>query len=879
MTEPPAGLTTALADRYRLDRELGRGGMATVWLAHDVRHGRQVAVKVLHPELGAVLGVERFLAEIRTTAHLSHPGILPLFDSGTAAGQVFYVMPYVPGESLRARMDREGQLPVGDAVRITVEVAEALAHAHGQGVIHRDIKPENILLQGGHPLLADFGIALAVQEAGGGRLTQTGLSLGTPQYMSPEQAGAERSVDGRSDIYSLGAVLYEMLAGVPPFSAPTTQAVLVKLMTEEPRPLVALRKSVPDHVADAVHTALEKLPADRFATPTEFAQALGGGTAPTRRRADAPTRRRSGARAVALAAGAAGLVLGGIAGVLAARALAGPPASPPPSHLAILAENVGGSGGPALRRQLAFTPDAESVVFVAVDANGVNELRRQRLDAPEPVRVEGSSSLAGPVISPDGRWVFASGSEGTFRLPLAGGPRTRLPEDFYLADVAPDGTFWFSTAGTSVLKRLRPGMDTAEVAVGGERRFDVHQVLDARTAIVLHRVVGTSSGLVYLLDLVRGDTTRLLDFVVVEARYTAGHLVWVTPDGNLGASTWDRARERRGPPVQLTTGVSLTGTGIAQVAVAPNGSVAYIPESPRQLAHVDFQGAARPLLAEARTFHAPQYSPDGSRLAFDFTSAEGRDSWVLDLVQGTLIRATFAGDGHDATWAPDGRHLTYVSARSGALGIYRIRPGTTGVAESRVATPQLSWTGEWAADGSGLVTTATLTPGSESDVAFLAGGGRGPLEPLVATPFYEAYPALSPDGRWLAYVSNRSGPQQVYVRPFPGNEGDESVQVSLDGGSEPVWSPDGRRLAYRGTVEGRPELVLVDVDGSGPLRIRGRRALFSLADFIATAPHANYDFAPDGEGFVMVRRSPSSRIMVIQNLPALVRRLEGTAGR
>lgn len=517
-------------------------------------------------------------------------------------------------------------------------------------------------------------------------------------------------------------------------------------------------------------------------------------------------------------------------------------------------------------------------MFVVVGTGGMNQLMHQRLDAPEAARLPGSNTLAGPVVSPDGRWIYGSGTEGAFRIPVEGGARSRLPEEFYQADIAPDGTLWYSSPG-AVLRRLRPGSDSAEAPFGSERRLEVHQVLDDRTAIVLARVMGTASGPVYLLDLERGDTTRLFDFTVVEARSVAGHLVWVMPDGSLMASTWDRGSGRRGPAVQLATGVSLTGTGIAQIAVAENGSVAYIPESPRQLAYVDFQGAARPVVPEPRNFHAPQYSPDGRRLSFDFTSPEGRDSWVLDLAQGTLTRASFTGDGHDATWAPDGRHLTYISARSGALGVYRIRPGGSAVAESLFASTELTWTGEWLPDGSGLVTTASLPPGTDNDIALLTGGGRGPLEPILATSFTEQYPTRSPDGRWLAYVSNQSGPQQVYVRPFPGSDSDESVQVSLEGGTEPVWSPDGRQLAYRSGVEGRPELVLVDVSATAPFTVTSRRGLFPLADYIATAPHANYDFAPDGKGFVMVRRSPSSRIMVIQNLPELVRRLAGAPAR
>ncbi|QJR37918.1 serine/threonine-protein kinase [Gemmatimonas groenlandica] len=273
MTDTTA-LAAAIADRYTLDRELGRGGMATVYLARDIRHDRMVALKLLHPELGAVLGAERFLSEIRTTANLQHPNILPLFDSGSAAGLVFYVMPYVTGETLRDKLAREGQLSVNDAVRITRGIASALNYAHRQGVIHRDIKPENILLQDGQPLVADFGIALAVSNAGGTRITQTGLSVGTPAYMSPEQAAAERQLDGRSDQYSLASVLYELLAGGPPFTGASAAAVMSRVMTEVPRPVHALRPAVPESVSDALSRALEKVPADRYESVAHFADAL-----------------------------------------------------------------------------------------------------------------------------------------------------------------------------------------------------------------------------------------------------------------------------------------------------------------------------------------------------------------------------------------------------------------------------------------------------------------------------------------------------------------------------------------------------------------------------------------------------------------------------
>jgi len=271
------GLAAALQDRYRLDRELGQGGMATVYLAHDLKHDRDVALKVLRPELAAVLGRERFLAEIHLTAKLDHPHILTLIDSGESGGFLWYVVPFIRGESLRQKLEREKQLGVEEALTITKQVAGALDYAHRQGVIHRDIKPENILLHEGEAMLADFGIALAAREAAGNRLTETGLSLGTPQYMSPEQATGDRHLDARSDVYSLAAVLYEMLTGEPPHTGATVQAVIAKLMTERPTRLRVVRDTVPEGIDAAVARALAKVPADRFGSPAEFAAALDSG--------------------------------------------------------------------------------------------------------------------------------------------------------------------------------------------------------------------------------------------------------------------------------------------------------------------------------------------------------------------------------------------------------------------------------------------------------------------------------------------------------------------------------------------------------------------------------------------------------------------------
>jgi len=309
MAEVTEHLSTPLADRYRIERRLGEGGMATVYLAEDVKHDRKVALKVLRPELAAVLGADRFVQEIKTTAQLQHPHILPLYDSGSTTTLngggtelLYYVMPYIQGETLRAKLDREVQLGIDEAVKITTEVADALQYAHEHGVIHRDIKPENILLHDGRVMVADFGIALAVSAAGGGRMTETGLSLGTPHYMSPEQATADRHITNRSDIFSLGSVLFEMLTGELPHTGSSAQAIIFKIVSDEARPVRELRKAVPPHVAAAVAKAVEKLPADRFENAKAFADALDtpgltssvAALAPRSRRFVVPALARSG---------------------------------------------------------------------------------------------------------------------------------------------------------------------------------------------------------------------------------------------------------------------------------------------------------------------------------------------------------------------------------------------------------------------------------------------------------------------------------------------------------------------------------------------------------------------------------------------------------
>jgi eukaryotic-like serine/threonine-protein kinase len=872
--------------------------MATVYLAEDLKHGRRVAIKLLHPELSAILGGERFLAEIKVTANLQHPHILGLIDSGEADGLLYYVMPYVAGESLRARLARERQLPVEEALRLSREVASALDYAHRQGVVHRDIKPENILLQDGAALVADFGIALAVHQAGGSRMTQTGMSLGTPAYMSPEQAMGDREIGPRSDVYALGAMSYEMLAGEPPFTGPSSQAIVAKVLTEQPPPLRAKRPTVPPAAESAIMTALQKLPADRWGSAREFSEALAGRdtgaprsqpvpTVPTP--AAAPRRERTLALPWWIGWAAAAIAVG-----VAIWAFLRPGPELPPSRLAILVSGLGGSGASSAQRHIAFLPDGQGLVYSVITPDGALQLIRQGLDAESGTAIQGAVGLASPLVSPDGRSIVGTQgvSRQVLRVPLDGGGAELVAPGLLTTDgaaFAPDGSLWYSgdgelgqVIGDSLVSRIRG------------RQLRVLQILDdGRTALTVRTRVGNATGAVVLADLKNGTETTLLSAPVVEARLTRNILVWVTGGGIVQAAPLDRSGTRlASPPVTIASNAAVTGQSVAQLAVADNGNLAYIPQEPASLVFIDRTGASRLVTSERRNFHHPMFSPDGRRISLDFNSVEGRNVWILDLGDGTLSRATFDRDGHDATWTPDGRFLSYIVpvARPGGvtLVLLRKRPGSAEPPDTLLASPALSYTGAWLRDGSALVTTATNVrrdpqrPDSAqavtgSDAGIIRNAGKGPLEPLVASRFEESYVGVSPDGRWISFVSDQSGREEVYVRDLKGER--DQVLVSVDGGNEPVWSPDGRELFYRETRQENPFLVAARLATTPGLAVTARKRLFPIGEIVSTSPHANYDVSPDGKSFVMVRSSPAARVVVIQNLPALIRRLRGGAQR
>ena len=872
--DPTASLNTALAGRYDVVREIGRGGMATVYLARDIRHERNVALKVLNPELGAVLGAERFLSEIRVTANLQHPNLLPLFDSGEASGLLFYVMPFVEGETLRARLDREKQLPVDDAVRIAVAIASALAYAHERGVIHRDLKPENILIQAGQPVIADFGIALAVSKAGGARVTQTGLSLGTPQYMSPEQAAGDRAIDGRSDIYSLGAVTYEMLAGEPPHSGTSAQAIIAKLMTQDPQPLRALRASVPGNVADAVEKALAKLPADRFGTAKEFADALAN-PAFTLSTIVAAGRGRAEARSFKVAfVGTA--VLAALFLAIGLWALLRPAPAQQVVRYNLVLDSVEALSTSALWGRIALSPDGSRLAYIGGPHAQVMVRSRNQLHA---TPLAGTEQASTPFFSPDGAHVgFIAG--GSLKIAsINGGPPVTVTDSMVgLAGASwgSDGFIYADGDGATGLVRVAakagavPKWFTVLDTARKEADHQFPDVLPDGNGVLFSVRYRSGKRALAVADVATGAHRVLLKDGCCARYVPGGHLAYVTSGGALVVVPFEvRGAKITGEPTMVTDGL-LTFSAAASVdlAISSAGTLAYATHGSLQAepVWVTRDGTTRRVDdAFQGEFLSPTLSPDGTRLAMSVTSGTDADIWVKQLDTGPRVKVTFDGGiKRYPTWTPDGRSVTFASDASGSLDLWTKR--ADGSAPQFLQLHQSRNIAEsfWSPDGAWLIyRTATGTPGGGDILAIRPGKDTVPV-PLVATSFSELTPAISPDGRWLAYSSDETGVREVYVVPFL-NSGTGKWAVSTHGGSEPLWSHHSGELFYR---DGARNMVAVGVKTTPVFSLGRATTLFNASGFVELAVHQQYAVAPDDRRFLMLRpisASGSDKLIIVDN--------------
>ncbi|HYC31383.1 MAG TPA: protein kinase [Gemmatimonadales bacterium] len=797
-----ADLNLALGTRYRLERELGRGGMATVFLAHDLRHDRRVAIKVLRPEIGALVGSDRFLQEIHLTARLRHPHILPVYDSGEAAGVLFFVTPLVEGGSLRQRLTAEGKLSPAEAARIAREVADALAYAHAHGVIHRDIKPDNILLESGHATVADFGIARALSAAGADRATQAGLVLGTPSYMSPEQALGEE-VDARTDVYGLGAVLYEMLAGEPPANA---------LLASAPPPLPAGAGS--HGVAGVVTRALARSPADRFATAAEMGDALGGTVA----RATGST----GGRRLALAIAALGVLVAGGALWLLRRG-DDDAGRPPITRLTQITFDE------AVEEYPAWSPDGRRLVFSRTVDGYRNLFLREYPSGEERQLTRGRRDDIQASWSPDGRtiamvrsslpsgklepgdvlgWYFEGGD--VWAVDVESGKETQLVAGAFNPSWSPDGTRLAVDASLTGPHRIW---------ISDAAGRDLRQVTDDSSEVVAHTTPRWSPDgrhIVFrrLLTTVRSD--------IAVAAVETGAIRMVTRDDVLDA---DPVWSPSGRYIYFTSGRG-GGLNLWRARVSADGTPA---------------GALQQLTTGAGDDLQPTISPDGKRVALTISRIEA-DLWRLPVDRATG-RAAGAPEAVVSTtrvesrggWSPDGRSIAFNSDRQGDMNLW-VR-GPDGVDRQLTRGPGGDYQPNWAPDGRTIAFFSSR--GGQNDI-WTVDVERGALRRLTSDAGVHVNPFYSPDGRRIAYHADRDGRFKPWIMNADGTGQRRLMDVGASGHFL-RWSPDGRKVLFAAEPPGGRQILAVDVETGAVTRMPA----------VAGGSHMSY--SPDGARIMDVR--------------------------
>ena len=873
-------LNAALSGRYDLERELGSGGMATVYLARDLKHNRHVAVKVLRPDLGAVLGIERFLSEIRVTANLQHPNLLPLFDSGEAGGQLFYVMPYVQGESLRSRLNRDKQLPVDEAIHIATSVASALDYAHRQGVIHRDLKPENILLSEGQPLVADFGIALAVTNAGGGRITQTGLSLGTPHYMSPEQATGDRTITAGTDIYSLAAVTYEMLTGEPPHTGSTSQAIIARVLTETPRPIRVTRPSVPEYVESAITRALEKLPADRFSHARDFADAIAGKVIVVSGPLPAVSRARAWWRQPA-----AQISLGAIAVAWVAT-------------LVVIARRQQTSSGREIRfsiptpftgleTNIAISPDGRYVAYVVGKAGGGQTLSIRPLSSTQAQPIAGTEGVLFPFWSPDSRTIAWGSGNKLKRVDVAGGAPQNvadLPGGFAGGTWNERGVIVFGAGNALYRVPAAGGVPTklnAADTTHGQLGLRFPWFLPDGRHFLFLAWGKERKHTIYLASVDGGTPTQVLA-AASKPVYAAGYVL-THREGTLLAQPFDGMR-LSGEPIRLADSVAFNaGNGAAAFSASSDGTLVFrTGATAHQFAELRWytrDGKRGETAADTGSYGQMNLAPDDRRIAIDgyASSSSAPSIWIIDVA--TRITSLLTSDSAGATrpiWFPDARTVGFDVKRRGFLFFHKKAVGASADSAVLESTTAEKWLEDVSFDGRyalyhQLTARAATAQTSALFALPLTGGGKPIALGDSASRKDEA--RFSPDGRWVSFSSNETGGWELYVASFPAFN--DRRRVSPAGGRQARWRADGAELFYL-SPEGRVMAI--------PVRRNGAAAEFGTPVPLFQSPLANpspfsdqFSVTRDGRRFLFLipmqhEATTVDPITVVLNWPQSIKR-------
>jgi Tol biopolymer transport system component len=900
---------------YEILTALGVGGMGEVYKARDTRLDRAVAVKILPTALAADPTFrERFDREARAISRLTHPNICTLYDVGEHDGTAFLVLELLDGQTLADRL-KKGAVPLDEALKIAIQIADALNAAHRHGIVHRDLKPGNVILAKAGAKLLDFGLAKAsgpaIAVAGLSmlpttppNLTAQGTILGTYQYMAPEQLEGQ-DADARTDIFAFGAVLFEMLTGKKAFEGKSYASLIAAILEHDPPQLAALQPLAPSALDHILKKCLAKDPDERWQNAGDLTSELtwiatSGGALTTAVALSASSRGERRALTRSVSAAAVALLVGAVATYLGigrfergantdvARVLVG--VTPAERLQALLADKTSNEGRPS-RTAMVWSPDGRSIVFSGAQGDR-QQLYVRALDQLDATPIAGTDGASNPFFSPDGRWLGFWSAGALRKIPMGGGPPTTLCESPPVF-----GASWGSN-DTIVFSRSREGLWRISAAGGTPQRVTTPDAKKGEVKHLLPQLLPGNQAVLFTVThspLPKWDDTEIVvqslatseRKVVVQpgadARYVAsGHLLYMRR-GVLMAAPFDPRRlQTTGGAIGVVANVMQAAnmlneawdSGAGQFSVSESGSLLYVPggifpDPERLLVWVDRTGAVESVPAPVRAYSTPRLSPDGRGIVL-WTNGD-RNMWYYDLSRRSLVRVTSDGRNARPIWTPDGKRIVFGSAAGGDENLFWQPADGSGTAERLTTCQCLNVAGAWSPDGETLI-FVNNAPGTTDIQALSIAGDRRPRVVVAKPGFVTSYPDLSLDGRWLSYASDESGRFEVYVQPFPGPG--PRRQISTDGGTAPAWSRSGRELFYTTalSVGGQADvstMMAVPVTLAHGFTAGAPRALFE-GRYGATAIVRGYDVAPDGRRFLMVQqkeRAPTiaSHMILVQN--------------